>query len=250
LSEIPPDWYDGFFESEWLGLFPLPAHQQTDRQVAFVVEELALGPGSRVLDLACGRRRISIGLAQHGLRLTGLDLSPRSLELARGDAATAGVEVEFVHRDMRDLDAEQAYDAVVSVFMSFGYSPTQDEDERVLAAVARTLVPGGRFLIDMVNTIAIAKRFVEVDWQELEDGTLWLEQRRYDHLTGRHDAMWTFVRPDGSRSELRHSLRGYTPAELVTMLRRAGLDVDGSWGSWEGTKLGDGSRTILRAHKP
>jgi hypothetical protein len=34
------------------------------------------------------------------------------------------------------------------------------------------------------------------------------------------------------------------------MLRRAGLEVDGSWGSWDGTELGEGSRTILRALKP
>ncbi|HEX6700728.1 MAG TPA: methyltransferase domain-containing protein [Gaiellaceae bacterium] len=250
MSEIPPDWYDGFFESEWLGPFPLPEHQRTDRQVEFIVEELALAPGLRVLDLACGRGRISIGLAQRGCRVTGLDLSPRSLALAREDATAAGVEIELVRRDMRELDADGEFDGVVNVFTSFGYFPTQEEDERVVAAVARALVPGGRFLIDTLNTIAIAKEFREADWHELDDGTLWLERRRYDQLTGRHEATWTFVRPDGSRSELRHSLRGYTPAELVAMLRRAGLEVDGSWGSWDGTELGDGTRTILRARKP
>jgi len=119
----------------------------------------------------------------------------------------------------------------------------------VLANVARSLVRGGRFLLEMVNTIAIAKQFVEADWDELEDGTLWLQRRRYDQLTGRHEATWTFVRSDGSRSELRHSLRGYTPAELVAMLGRAGLEVDGAWGSWDGDELGEGSRVILRSRK-
>ena len=214
-----------------------------------MVEELGLAEGSRVLDLACGRGRIAIGLAQRGLRVTGLDLSTRSLELARQDAEAAGVELELLHSDMRDLDAEEVFDAAVCVFTSFGYFPTQAEDECVLAAVARSLVPGGRFLLEMVNTIAIAKEFREVDWEELEDGTLWLEQRRYDQLTGRHEATWTFVRQDGSRSELRNSLRGYTPAELVAMLGGAGLEVDGSWGSWDGAELGEGTRTILRARK-
>jgi len=224
-------------------------HQQTEQQVEFIVEELGLGEGARVLDLACGRGRISIGLAQRGMLVTGLDLSPRSLELAQADADAAGVEIDFVRRDMRELDADGEFDAVVNVFTSFGYFPTQAEDERVLANVARSLVPGGRFLLEMVNTIAIAKQFVEADWDELEDGTLWLQRRRYDQLTGRHEATWTFVRPDGSRSELRHSLRGYTPAELVAMLERAGLEVDGSWGSWEGDELGAGSRVILRSSK-
>jgi len=224
-------------------------HQQTEQQVEFIVEELGLGEGARVIDLACGRGRISIGLAQRGMLVTGLDLSPRSLELAQADADAAGVEIDFVRRDMRELDANGEFDAVVNVFTSFGYFPKQEEDEQVLANVARALVSGGRFLLDMVNTIAIAKQFVEADWDELEDGTLWLQRRRYDQLTGRHEATWTFVRPDGSRSELRHSLRGYTPAELVAMLERAGLEVDGSWGSWEGDELGAGSRVILRSSK-
>jgi len=217
--------------------------------VEFIFEALGLGEGARVLDLACGRGRITIGLAKRGLRVTGLDLSPRSLELARADADAAGVEIDFVRRDMRELDAEGEFDAVANVFTSFGYFPTQKEDERVLANVARSLVRGGRFLLEMVNTIAIAKQFVEADWDELEDGTLWLQRRRYDQLTGRHEATWTFVRSDGSRSELRHSLRGYTPAELVAMLGRAGLEVDGAWGSWDGDELGEGSRVILRSRK-
>ena len=177
-------------------------HQQTEQQVEFIVEELGLGEGARVIDLACGRGRISIGLAQRGMLVTGLDLSPRSLELAQADADAAGVEIDFVRRDMRELDANGEFDAVVNVFTSFGYFPKQEEDEQVLANVALALVSGGRFLLDMVNTIAIAKQFVEADWDELEDGTLWLQRRRYDQLTGRHEATWTFVRPDCSRSEI------------------------------------------------
>ena len=248
--DVAQDWYDGFFESEWLDYLALPAGQREEQQVGFIVERLGLGEGTRVLDLACGRGRISIPLAQHGCRVTGLDLSRRSLELARSGAESAGVELELIERDMRGLDAEEAFDAVVNMFSSFGYFATQADDERVLANVARALVPGGEFLIDTINTVALAAEFKPVNWTELEDGTLFLERRVYDHLTGRHEASWTFVRPDGARSEMRHSMRGYTAPELVRMLDAVDLEVDGAWGSWEGTELGDGTRTILRARKP
>jgi cyclopropane fatty-acyl-phospholipid synthase-like methyltransferase len=99
---VPADWFDGFFEGEWLDHLALGASPEwTEAQVAFLVEQLGLHEGTRVLDLACGRGRIAIPLAQRGCRVTGIDLSPRSLELARRDAEAAGVELELVRRDMR-----------------------------------------------------------------------------------------------------------------------------------------------------
>jgi hypothetical protein len=79
---------------------------------------------------------------------------------------------------------------------------------------------------------------------------LLLERRSYDHLSGRIHGTWTFIGPDGSRSVLEHSLRAYGPAELLIFLRRAGLDIERAWGSFDRTELGDGTRTILLACKP
>ena len=246
----PADWFDGFFEGEWLDYLALPGDPDfSERQADFIVRELELGESARVLDLACGRGRIAIALAHRGLRVSGVDLSPRSLERARADAATAGVALDLVQDDMRELDAEAEFDGVISIFTSFGYFADQTDDERVLAGVARALVPGGRFLLDTINPIAIAPKYVPHEWRQFEDGTVMLEDRSYDHLRGRHESTWTFVHADGSRSERRTSVRGYTAAELVPMLHAAGLDVDGAWGSWDGTELGDGSRTILRSRK-
>jgi 2-polyprenyl-3-methyl-5-hydroxy-6-metoxy-1,4-benzoquinol methylase len=251
MSEIPDDWFDGLFESEWLDYLALgQSPEWTEHTIAFLVEQLDLQEGTRVLDLACGRGRISIPLAQRGCRVTGLDLSPRSLEIARRDAEAAGVELELVHRDMRDLDAVAAYDVVLNLFTSFGYFQEDGENERVLHAVARALVPGGAFLIDTLNPITLAPRFKARDWSEHEGGVTLLERHAWDYLPGRVETTWTFVHPDGARNELRFSVRAYTAPELVAMLGGAGLDVDGAWGYWDGSELGNGNRIILRARKP
>src|SRR6478672_2642787 len=102
--DVPADWYDGFFEGEWLDEIALRIpEEQTAAQVDLVVEKLGLRDGSRVLDLGCGHGRIALALARRGWRVTGLDLSPRSLELAREAAATEGLDVEWVEADMRDI---------------------------------------------------------------------------------------------------------------------------------------------------
>ena len=248
-GKAPPGWYDGFFEAEWLDYLALGHPAQTRQQVEFIVDKLALEPGSAILDLACGRGRVAVELARQGFDVTGLDLSPRSLELAREAAQDAGVEIEFVRRDMRELQAEEAFDAVINVFSSFGYFEREDDDRLALDRVARALVPGGRFVIDTINPMALARRFQERDWRQFDDGTVMLQQRSYDHLSGRIGATWTFVRTDGSRSELRHSLRAYTAAELVTLLELAGLHLHDAWGGFQGAPLGEGPRTILLTGK-
>lgn len=245
----PADWYDGFFEREWLDVVALATpDERTQQQVDFILERLALEPGASVLDLACGHGRITLELARRGFRVTGLDLSARSLELARAAANGEGLDVEWVHADMRELPAGARFDAVINVFTSFGYYDDDSENERVVHGVARALAPGGAFLIDTFNLLALARRYRERDWEERDGGVLFLQQHRYDVLRGRNNARWTFVHPDGRRSEIAHSVRAYAPHELAALLERAGLAVEGAWGGYDGSELSmDTWRQILLA---
>ncbi len=92
--EVPQDWYDGFFEDDWLDEVALNADAEwSDRQTNFLVEKLELKTNERVLDLACGHGRVALPLAERGLDVTGVDLSPRSIELARAAADTQDLGV-------------------------------------------------------------------------------------------------------------------------------------------------------------
>ena len=238
MRDVPADWYDGFFEtSEWLDqVVPEITDERTQREVDFIVEQLALAPGEHVLDLACGHGRIARELARRGYRVTGLDLSERSLERAQREAADEGLAVEWVRADMRDVPPGP-FDAVVNVFTAFGYFQEEAENQRVLDGVAASLRPGGRFLIDTINLLGLASRYQERRWDELAGGVLNVQEHRYDALRGRNESVWTFIRPDGGRGELVHSLRTYTPHELAAMLEAAGLRIEGSWGGFDGSEL-------------
>jgi 2-polyprenyl-3-methyl-5-hydroxy-6-metoxy-1,4-benzoquinol methylase len=252
VTDVDPNWFDGFFEHEWLDEIALHLPDEgTQGQVDFVVERLELEPGARVLDVACGHGRHSLELARRGFRVTGVDLGPRSLELAREAAKRESLEVAFVHRDARELDFDAEFDAAINLFTSvIGYFEDEADTQEVLNRVARALVPGGSFLLDTVNAFALGRRYQEAMWNELESGGVMLHRGSFDLLKGRNDVVWTFLREDGSRSELRHSLRVYTPHELARMLETAGLTVVGSWGGFDGVELAfDTWRLILRGDK-
>lgn len=249
---VAPDWYDGFFDDDWLTIL---GHRSTpDRNTAevdVVVEVLGLEPGDRVLDLACGLGRHSLELARRGMRVTGLDLSAPSLERGRAAAADAQVDVEFVHGDMRELPWSSEFDAVLNLFSSFGYFATEAEDQRVLEAVAAALRPGGSLLLETLHVFGMARGFQPRSWSELADGQLLVEDRELDLLRGRNNTTWTVVGADGPRRELRSSFRLYTPAELVRMLESAGLIVEQVWGGFDGGELTlDSYRLALLATRP
>jgi SAM-dependent methyltransferase len=244
--DVDPAWYDDFFESEWLDLFALTRPpEQAVQEVEFVVEQLGLETGARVLDLACGHGRHSLELARRGFRVTGVDLSPRSLELARRAAEAEALELEFVRSDMREIAFDDEFDAALNLFTAFGYFEREEENQRVLEAVARALRPGGAFLIDVINPLGLARRYQTRIWEDVPEDAIMLSEHDWDVLAGRNVAVWRFVHADGTRGELRHSVRMYAPWELASMLERAGLPVERGWGDFEGTPLSHESRRLI-----
>jgi SAM-dependent methyltransferase len=249
--EVSPDWYRDFFGREWLDLATQQfAPERTQAQVDFILEVAGLAPGAVVLDLCCGHGRHSIELAKRGYHVVGLDISELSLELARATAADAGVAVEFIRGDMRDIPYQAQFDLVINLYTAFGYLESQAEDQKVLQAVAKALKPGGRFFIDTINQAWLMRHFEARGWSELEDGVIMLEDREFDLRTGRNNVTWMMLFPDGRRHDQSHSLRVYTLAEFEAMLMVAGLVLQQAWGSFGGDPYGmDTNRMILLAER-
>jgi SAM-dependent methyltransferase len=108
---------------------------------ALLVDRLGVGAGETVLDLACGTGNAAIPAAQAGGRVTGLDITPEMLDVARHRAAAAGVEVEWVEGDAEDLPFDDRnFDVVLSTFGCM-FAPRGDV---VADEISRVLRPGGR----------------------------------------------------------------------------------------------------------
>jgi SAM-dependent methyltransferase len=256
MSEQP--WYRTFFERDYHDLFYATlrqpggrlASEATEREVEFIADTLGLAEGARILDLCCGHGRHSIELAQRGYDVTGLDLSEYHIELARKAADEASVRATFVCDDMRNLPTSPPFDAVINIFTAFGYLESDEEDASVIARVRDALVPGGKFLISTNNALRTLRGFQPSSVQRLDDGTLLIEERKYDAISGRIDSIWTRVEPDGKRHEGDIHVRMYTPAEYAAMFRRCGLGLAASYGDVDGSPLTmDSPRLVLVAEK-
>ena len=247
-------WYEAFFEGDYYRMYSarsvLRVPEVTSRQVEFIVESLQLAPGARVLDLACGHGRIAIPLAQRGYDVTGVDLSAFHLRLARQAAKRAGVKVRWIRSDMREIDFEEEFDAVINVFTSFGYFEQEEDDVRVLKAVARSLRRGGKLFLDTMNREWLIRNFSESQWEEHEDGLITMERRRLRLEDSRVETDFMYIEPDGRRACHTVSVRLYTLTEFQRMLGTSGLRLEKTWGGFDGQDYGiEGRRMVLLAEK-
>ena len=140
--------FEGVFDEDYLYFYEeILTPERTQEDVEKILELLEPAPGAEILDCPCGHGRIASVLADRGFRVTGLDASELFLERARADASERGVEVEYVHGDMRDLPWRERFDGLVNWFTSFGYF-SDDENKAVLREFHDALRPGGRLVLE------------------------------------------------------------------------------------------------------
>jgi SAM-dependent methyltransferase len=126
-------------------------------------------------------------------------------------------------------------DGVVSLFSSFGYLESDEEDAQVLREVARALRPGGGLFVDLLNRENALAGFAQTQQRVEEDGTLVVEQRSFDAVRSRLTTSFVIVSPDGARTEsVGHSLRLYTLTELARMMAATGLRLLRTYGGFAG----------------
>jgi hypothetical protein len=130
----------GFKEGQrrmWsIGDYPSIA-QRIEEVAAVVAEQVGVGTGEELLDVATGSGNVALAAAARGASVTGLDLTPELLEVARQRALDAGVEVRWIEGDAEELPFEDAsFDRVTSCFGVI-FAPRHGQAASELVRVAR-----------------------------------------------------------------------------------------------------------------
>jgi SAM-dependent methyltransferase len=210
---------------------------------------LDLRPGMSVLDLACGHGELANRLAARGCRVTGLDSSAVFLDRARADAAAAGVSVEYVAGDMRQMPWTGRFDRVINWSTAFGYF--DDTTNRgVLNGIVRVLRPRGRLAMDLDNlTTFLASYCPSRVVAAREDGDMLVDRYNLDVLTGRFEAERTVIR-SGQTRRVNFVKRLFGFPELRDWLLAAGFTAAAGYGEDGRPLTADHKRMVIVADLP
>jgi len=203
----------------------------TTNEVEFLIEQLGLRPGHRVLDVGCGPGRHSHDLARRGMRVVGVDISETFVALARDDAPEGA---EFHRADARTLSFDREFDAVISLcqgaFGLVGGGPgadatALDPDGVVLERMAGALVDGGRLAVSAFSA------YFQVRYLEDTDD--------FDAARGVNLETATLTDADGNQIERELWTSCFTPRELRLLVDRAGLELRALYGVTPGRYRAD-----------
>lgn len=138
-KEAEQHWSDRYAAAGEHYLFGTAPNKFLARQAA------RLTPGMSALSVADGEGRNSVWLAEEGLAVTALELSPVALHKAKRLAAERQVEVDFVQANVLEWAwPEASYDVIAAIFIQFA-SPA--ERPILFGLMTRALKPGGLLLL-------------------------------------------------------------------------------------------------------
>ncbi|HYX76124.1 MAG TPA: class I SAM-dependent methyltransferase [Gaiellaceae bacterium] len=183
------------------------------------LEPLAAGGA---LELGIGTGRIALPLAERGVRVEGIDLSPDMVAQLR--SKPGGEELPVAIGDFSTTRVGSTFSLVYLVFNTISNLTSQEAQVACFANAAAHLEPGGCFVVEVgvpsgerLEVFALSDTHVGVD--------------EYDPATQR-SASHHFSLVDGTWERLSIPFRSTYPAELDLMARLAGMWLRERWSGW------------------
>jgi len=214
---MPEDWFAGPVAERY-------DESTADMPVEPVVDFLAaLAGDGAALELAIGTGRIALPLAQRGIRVAGIDLSPDMVAQLRKKPGGAEIPVEI--GDYATTRVDGTFSLVYIVFNSIDNQTAQEGQIATFENAAAHLAPGGCFVVEVgvppsepLSVFDLSDTHVGVDEYDADT------QRLVSHHFSLVDGRW---------ERLSMPFRAVYPGELDVMARIAGLRLRERWSGWQ-----------------
>lgn len=183
----------------------------------------------RVIDLGCGTGSFLLPLAQRGIDVIGVDLSPEMLAEAEHKAREAGLSPRLVCQDMTELELGEKADCILSLCDCMNYLTEDGELEAAFRSIARHMEQGSLFLFDLNTEYKFREVLGQNVFGSAEEHAAYIWENDYDAEEKINEYYVSFFIENGDglyeRIEEYHYERAYTLEEIANSLQAAGMEL-------------------------
>ncbi len=207
----------------------------------------AEGEVSQILDIACGTGSLLAKLANIGFRVTGFDMSPAMVRMAKAKVLNCDQPVPLWCGSMMDFGVQSKFDSIICTYDSINYCLKQEAYEATLLHSAQAVRPGGLFIFDVCtqkNSRMHFKNYYENDGNGEYD---YIRQSFYSPGHNIQTNEFIITRNSGAQTSFkeRHQQRIYRISDLLQSIPADLFDVIGVY---DGFSLRAGSEKSERVH--
>jgi D-alanine-D-alanine ligase len=227
-QHLPAEWWRKLFNALYVKTDGdvVENNENTRKEVDFIVSAAAIQPHSTILDLCCGQGRHCLELARRGFKnVMGVDRSRYLIRLAKKRAQNENLSVVFKEGDARNPRlAENSIDCVCIMGNSFGYFSDKQDDEKVLASVAKLLRPSGQIVLDITDGAHMHENFDKRSWEWIDDHHFVCRERSISKEGDRLISREVIVQDEiGVIADQFYAERLYTKESLTRLLEKTGF---------------------------
>ncbi len=223
-------------------------HETINREIENFIASGTLKRGNKVLDLGCGPGLYANRLAEKGIKVTGVDISKRSLDYAVNEAKEKKLDVDYLLSDFLDINYSGGFDAALQVSGELN-TLSDEKRDRFLSKIYRALNKEGLFIFDVTTRAQRMKSGLKNHWY-VSYGGFWRAER---HLVLEQGIdypdydVWLdqyIVIDDTGVSVYRNWFHDYALSSISETLEDNGFHIINKWNDLTGSRYEDGGDWI------
>lgn len=192
--------------------------------IEFILSKINKGKG---LDLACGSGTITIALAKCGYSMSGTDVETNMLSVARDKAIAEGLKINFLCKDMLELELERKYNFITATCDVMNYVPSEQELDILLNTLYLGLENQGILIFDISSKYKLTEILGDnLFYEDYEDMTyMWQNELDIDsHCVDMNITIFAKVGDNYIRSDEEHTQYYYELQRILDSINSAGFD--------------------------
>ncbi|MBK9107799.1 MAG: class I SAM-dependent methyltransferase [Saprospiraceae bacterium] len=220
-------WFEEWFETNYYKLLYNQRDIEEANQFGLTLSTyLKLQPLAKILDVGCGRGRYSNAFMELGYDVTGIDISIKKIE---ENLKFQNENLHFYKHDMRRLFRINYFDAVLSLFTSFGYFESYSDEKSAARSMAANLKWGAYLVIDYLNPHELTKNFIPNDEFEKEGINFNIFRTLHPNYVRKE----IYINDHGKILNFKEQVRLYKVNDLITLFEPFEMKFLHSFGNYK-----------------